>query len=132
MSHFCKWLLKFLLTVLGVLQLSSPCQRPLSHISYTTYSYVLLLWTKGQGFILKQFQKSKIFELLYYGIPYMYGCLVATVRFYTSLIIWISHATFKFVSKKFYNATASAFLLYTTSMLRFIPCTSLYCTYLAY
>jgi hypothetical protein len=76
---------------------------------------------------LKQFQKSKaiIFELLYYGIPYMCGYLVATVKFHTSLNIWISYATCNLVIKKFYNVTASAFLLYTQilyniSMFRFI------------
>jgi len=64
---------------------------------------------------LKQFQKSKaiIFKFLYYGIPYMCGYLVATVRFHTSLNIWISYATYDLLSKKFYNVTASAFLLYT-------------------
>jgi len=78
-------------------------------------------------FILKQFQKSKviIFKLLYYGIAYMYGYLVTTVKFRTSLIIWISYATYNLVTKQFYNFTASTFLLYTLilyniSMFRFI------------
>jgi hypothetical protein len=93
---------------------------------------------KWQVFILKQFQKSKaiIFKHLYYGIPDMYGYLVATVRFHTSLNIWISYATYNLVSKKFYNVTASAFLLYTlmlynVSLFRFIDhlhlCTVLIC-----
>jgi hypothetical protein len=95
---------------------------------FTHYSFIcVVMVNKWQVFILKQFQKSKaiIFELLYYGIPYMYGYLVSTVRFITSLNIWIFYATYNLVSNKFYNDTASAFLLYililyNISMFRFI------------
>ena len=112
----------------------SQCIRIIHTLSETTqahfthYSFIcVVMVNKWQVFILKQFQKSKatIFKLLYYGIPYMYRYLVATVRFHTSLNIWISYATYNLVSKKFYKVTASAFLLYTlilynASMFRFI------------